>query len=293
MGSQGRLLQGQDLTLPRLGQISYINCLPVTLPIERRLVQIEAQVEFASPSELNTAYAAGSLDLGAMSASFYLESGLMTLIPRLSIASNGNVGSVLFFSRKEPQEGCKFKVAVPTASATSIRLLKILFGEEFGSVCQVAPSMRPDFADDSIDGVLVIGDYALAVDEPWSKRYARRDLGAWWKARFGLPMVFGVWAARTVWAETHQQEFDRISEALVTSLIVGLGRAMPDVVDEARQRTGLSPERLDRYYRQELDFSFGEAHVQAIRKYETLCLKYGLFARQTASVSRPHIDAVR
>jgi chorismate dehydratase len=272
------------MQLPRLGQISYINCLPVTLPIARGLVPIEAEVEFASPSELNMAYAAGCLDLGAMSTSFYLESGAMTLIPRLSIASDGDVGSVLFFYRREPSRHSSFSVAVPTASATSVCLLKVLFGEEFGFVCDVVSTMRPDFSDESIDGALVIGDYALAVDAPWSKLYARKDLGAWWKSRFGLPMVFGVWAARTAWAAQHQNEFERISEALTTSLEIGLGRAMPDVIAQARERTGLSAERLHHYYREELSYAFGEAHVQALRKYESLCQNYGLLARRLAEV---------
>jgi chorismate dehydratase len=144
--------------------------------------------------------------------------------------------------------------------------------------------MRPDFSDESIDGALVIGDYALSVDAPWSKRYKRRDLGGWWKSRFGLPMVFGLWAARTAWANEHQNEFGRISEALATSLHLGLGPAMPAVIEQARERTGLSAERLNHYYREELNFSFGDAHVQAIRKYESLCQTYGLLARPLAEV---------
>ena len=286
MGFQGSSLKADGTALPRLGQISYINCLPVTLPIARGLVPIEAAIESASPSELNMAYAAGRLDLGAMSTSFYLESGAMTLIPRLSIASDGEVGSVLFFCRREPSRLTQFRVAVPTASATSVCLLKVLFREEFGFACDVVSTMRPDFSDQSIDAALVIGDYALAVDAPWSKRYARRDLGAWWKSRFGLPMVFGLWAARTDWAEQHPVQFERISEALATSLQIGLGSAMADVIAEAKERTGLSAERLRHYYREELNFSFGDGHIEGIRKYESLCRSYGLLARPLAEVSR-------
>jgi chorismate dehydratase len=272
-------MQVQGLPLPRLGQIGYINCLPVTLPIALGLVEIRAEVEFASPADLNAAYAAGRLDLGAMSTSYYVESKEMTLIPRLSIASNGSVGSVLFFYRKEPTAGRAFRVAVPTASATSVRLLKILFEEEFGFPCEVASALRPDLEDQFFDGALVFGDHALAVDDMWSKLYARKDLGAWWKAISGLPMIFGVWAARTAWASSHKDQFEEISEALATSIKLGLGKAFPDVIDEAQRRTGLSAARLQRYYHDELDYGFGEAHVQAIRKYESLCRGYGLLAR--------------
>jgi chorismate dehydratase len=278
-------MQVQGSPLPRLGQIAYINCLPVTLPITLGLVDIQAEVEFASPSELNTAYAAGRLDLGAMSTSYYVENKeKMTLIPRLSIASDGSVGSVLFFYRKHPTAGNAFRIAVPTASATSVRLLKILFEEEFSFPCEVVSATRPDLQDQFFHGALVFGDHALAVDEAWSDLYLRKDLGAWWKARTGLPMVFGVWAARTAWASFHQSEFEQISETLTASVKLGLGKAFPDVIAEAQRRTGLSVARLQRYYRDELDFGFGEAHIQTIRKYESFCRGHAILPRPLAQV---------
>ncbi len=286
MESLAKPIWSERAILPRLGQIAYINCLPITLPLTRGLVPINARVEFANPGELNQAYGSGRLDIGAMSTFFYLQSRAMTIIPRLSISSNGNVGSVLFFHRRNPDRNSEnapenaspFRIAVPAASATSVFLLKILFQAEFGYLPETITVTRPDLSNPAYDGALFIGDHALAVDPSWSKQFSRIDMGNWWKCKFDLPMVFGVWAARSSWAEIHVLDFERISHALVASLEIGLGEAFSDVLREAERRTGLSLARLERYYRQELDFSFGERHLKSVRLYESLCQKHGFFS---------------
>jgi len=286
MESREKLIWSQGAPLPRLGQIAYINSLPITLPLTKGLVPINAQVEFASPSELNQAYSSGHLDIGAMSTFFYLQSGTMSLIPRLSIASNGNVGSVLFFHRGDDQRNPKvkstFRIAVPAASATSVFLLKILFLSEFGYIPETVKVKHPDLSDQAFDGALVIGDHALAVDASWSGRFSRVDMGNWWKLKFDLPMVFGVWAARSAWAESRLYDFKRISDGLVASLEIGLGEAFPDVLAEAERRTGLSRTRLERYYRHELDFSFTDCHLKSVHLYETLCYQHGFLSSPLA-----------
>jgi chorismate dehydratase len=274
-------LESPQEPLPRLGQIAYINILPVTLPLARGLVKVAAQVEYGTPSELNGAYARGDLDLGAMSTFFFLKQPDLDLIPRLSISGDGPVGSVLFFAKTDPRKTKSFRIGATTASATSVTLLQILFKEEYGYFPELIPSMRPDLHDEQLDGALVIGDYALAVDLIWTRRYERRDLGAWWKERLDLPMVFGVWAARSSWASQNPKSFSSISEALVTALRVGLGSAFSDVIEEAGQRTGLGPARLEHYYRDELNFEFTQRHEQSLSKYRELCEKYGLLTRQT------------
>jgi chorismate dehydratase len=274
--------------LPRLGQIGFINSLPVTLPIERQLVDIGAEQILDTPAGLNAKYAEGSLDLGAMSTFFYLKSRSMTLIPRLSISGDGAVGSVLYFGKNKPNKNKPFRIAVPFASATSVCLVQVLFMEQFGVMPQTVAMEKPNL-EGEVDGALVIGDYALSVDADWSSRYARQDLGQWWKSIFDLPMVFGLWAARTSFSERHPAEFSYISDGLVRALNVGLGDAFKDVVDEAHKRTGHGNVRLEHYYRHELDFTFTDRHRTALEKYESLCIQYGLL-NQKAIVSAQGIS---
>ena len=84
-------------SLPQLGLINYVNSLPVVLPIAQEMITLRATIHHGTPAQLNEGYLQGSLDLGAMSAFFYLQQGGLTLMPHLSISSNGPVGSVLFF----------------------------------------------------------------------------------------------------------------------------------------------------------------------------------------------------
>jgi len=277
--------QKPEYSRPRLGQISFINSLPVSLPIERRLVDIGAEQVLDTPSGLNAKYAEGSLDLGAMSTFFYLKSRSMTLIPRLSISGDGAVGSVLYFGKNKPNENKPnsnnpFRIAVPFASATSVCLVQVLFMEQFGVMPQTVAMEKPNLEGD-LDGALVIGDYALSVDADWSSQYERLDLGQWWKGIFDLPMVFGLWAARTSFSERHPGEFSAISDGLVNALNVGLGYTFNDVVEEAHKRTGHSTERLEHYYRHELDFTFTDRHRASLEKYESLCIQYGLLNQKS------------
>jgi chorismate dehydratase len=216
-----------------------------------------------------------------MSTYFFLKSTVMTLIPTLSIASDGAVGSVLFFAKERLGAVSSPKIAVPQASATSINLLKILLQEDHGSSPVLVSMTLPEIAGTAFDGALVIGDYALSVDAVWSKLYHRVDLGQWWKSKYGRPMVFGLWAARAEWADARPTEFKAISEALSQSLEIGLGSAFPQVLAEAHLRTGLACDRLEFYYRSQLSFAFDNRHLDGIEKYRSLCERYDLLPNTT------------
>ena len=263
---------------PRLGQINYINSLPITLPISRGIVGVEADVHLGTPQELNRGYAENRLELGAMSAFFYLQSDGLNLLGDLSISSCGPVGSVLFFLKTEPDRSKTMRIAASSASLTSVNLLFILLKEEFKIEPSFTHCPSPDLTAQEFDGALVIGDYALAVDAHWSKLARRFDLGEWWMSRFHLPMVFAVWAARSQWQRQHNLECSIISESLKRSLAIGLNSGFDQVVAEAVNLSGLSAQRLEHYFRAELDFSFTSDHLAGLNRYKSLCERHGLFA---------------
>ena len=257
--------------------------------MEKEMVRVAASIHYDTPSQLNSGYAAGNLDLGAMSAYFYLQESQFELIPNLSISSQGPVGSVLFFSKVELAAANRLKVAATSASATSVNLLSIMLQEEGMTMPAFKYSPLPALEAEDVDAALVIGDYALAVDSRWSKLGLRIDLGEWWTKRYGLPMVFGVWAARLDWRARHGDQFEQLSSALTQSLNLGLNAAFGEVVEEAIRRTGLPRTRLERYFREELDFSLSSCHLQGLNRYKSLCAKYGLLGpmvltRQIASI---------
>ncbi len=261
----------------RLGQISFMNSLPVVLPIERGYVPLDAEVVLASPARLNALFAQGALDIGAMSSFYYLSQDNLTLVPGLSISCLGPVGSVLFFARVSPPELSGKKILVSSQSATSVNLLKILLLEHYGVEPLFIACDEPDLVLADVSGALIIGDRALGLDEVWEGRFYRQDLGQWWHETYDLPMVFGLWAARSEWVEGNPEKFEEISAALVLAKKLGLSELFASVLSESGRRSGLSQSRLEGYFRGQLNFELSQGHFSGLSLYRSLCAKYNLF----------------
>jgi predicted solute-binding protein len=52
------------------------------------------------------------------------------------------------------------------------------------------------------------------------------------------------------------------------------------VVAEAMHRTGLSLERITRYFRTDLNYKMTDRHHKALLQYEDLCRKHGFIAKR-------------
>ncbi len=263
---------------PRLGLINYVNSLPTVLPIIKNQIDMDAQVVLAEPADLNALYAANKLDCGAMSAFAFLQQHNLQLMPGISISSYGTVGSVLFFSKKDLQKEPAKKIAVPRASATSINALLLLLEQE--PLPDLLTLDKPELDSPEIDGALVIGDRALLVDDLWTQKYYRYDLGQWWFDKFSLPMVFAVFAVKG----QLDREFIKIGERLLKATEFGLNQFFPTVLDEAEKRTALPRKRLEKYFKSQLRFDWSDAHEQSLTKYKELCQNKGLLTLQNKKI---------
>lgn len=274
----------------RIGQINFVNCLPVVLPIvEGRVFLDSVETVFAAPAELNMRYADGTLDLGAMSSFHYLanstsKSNRLQLVEGLSISSDGPVGSVLLFCQDELSKLNGQVVQVPESSATSVNLMKILLWETYGVKVEIQPVVSPSMpeAGSNVAASLIFGDHALKNDATWSQNCLRADLGAWWKDSYDVPMVYGLWAARTEWLcenenETENQSiYSDISAKLLESLHIGLTSMRENVIDEAVRRTGLTRSAMESYYLRQLNFEMTPRHLTGLETYRSLCQKLDL-----------------
>lgn len=260
---------------PRFGQISFLNVLPVVLPIERKCVQLDAEFCYDEPAQLNKALDAGALDVSAVSSFYYLQNKELDLVPGISISCLKEVGSVLLFSKVHPAKLGGAGVAVPASSATSVALLKILLAQKYGVGAELI-RIASGFEESGVEAVCVFGDHALEVDVEWSKHYQRFDLGTWWHELTGLPMVFGVWAASKSWSQKNPGAIDYLSLALAKAAGLGLGDMLDDVVAEARRRCKLTAERLKNYYLRQLSFDLSADHLEGLKTFQRLCHKHGL-----------------
>lgn len=248
----------------KLGNIGYINVLPVTLGIESGQVPFSGQLVQAEPSELNRLTRLGLLDITAVSSIEYVSCARdYRLVQGVALSSPGAVQSVKLFSLFPVEELAGRKVAVTRASATSRALLQILL-----------PAIEVEDLPSAFDGtltpqcpaVLLIGDQALtgAPLAPF-----QLDLGQAWRDRTGLPMVFAVWLAR----RSGSSDAEGLLRA---SRDWGLLHAQ-EVIAEAARRTGWAAEPLQGYFAG-LRYHLGPCELESLELFYRLARERGLIS---------------
>jgi len=266
--------------IKKIGLIDFANCLPVLLPILKKRIPIDFEIVLGNPQQLNKLMAQGELDAASVSLFYYLEQQeRLSLFKTLSISSFSPVGSVELYSKIPLQDLDEKTIQVPKSSATSINMMRVLLLEEFGAKPNLIEKEEPDCFDLDTDAALVIGDRALLIEDDWqAKRPIKTDLASWWFSWTKLPAVFGVWVYKKSLEPDNLQILENLAETFAQATKLGLGELMPEVVSEAAKRFSgaLDEARLLRYYKEELNFDFTAAHLEAIEHYAKLCCKYEL-----------------
>jgi chorismate dehydratase len=230
----------------RLGHIDYSNCVPVHSRLLERVKPEGIQLVMGVPSELNDALLNGRVDVAPCSSIEYARhADAYTLLPDLVIGSDGRVGSILLESAVPLEELDRRAVWLPTASASSVVLLRILLETKLG--------MSPDYswfhqadAGDPVgihaSAVLRIGDVALRRVVPGDRHVY--DLGELWKEWTGLPFAYAVWQVR---AGAPADEMKRLHGILVESRSFFEANSA-DLAGRHASRFGLDADRLNDYW---------------------------------------------
>ena len=249
----------------RLGNIDYSNCYPIHGPVLEDDRPDWLTVIDGTPSELNALLATGGLDLApGSSIELARHAREYAALGGLCIGSDGPVESIILATRRPPEELGGRPVALPTASATSRILLRILleirlgveprwleFDQRSGDpLARRATEGRGGGAGDrsaeapeAAEAALFIGDVALRRRPDAGETYV--DLGAEWKRWTGLPFVYALWlvagpaAGRPETADLHRKFLAR-RDALASGMETLSRRAAP--------RFGFSAERLRSYW---------------------------------------------
>jgi chorismate dehydratase len=168
----------------RIGSVPYLNAVPLTRGIESELI-------FATPYKLAELLRKGELDAALVSITEVLFHDGYDILDGISIASLGEVYSVIL-AHKKPLEEAK-EIFCDTASLTGLNLMKVLLAER-----AVFPEFKPldnYKGTGEKDFVLLIGN--PAIDFQRSKhQHEIFDLGAAWTDMTRLPFVYAVWALR-------------------------------------------------------------------------------------------------
>ena len=257
----------------RLGHIEYSNCFPVHALFLTDQPPSAVQLVSGTPAQLNDALATGAIDVApASSIEYARHSQSYRLLRDFVIASDGPVGSILLESRQPIPQLTARRIALPTASATSVVLLKILL--------QCRSGIRADYYwfdqdsgvdpfDDGADAALWIGDVALRRDfAPDRHLY---DLGSEWQSWLGLPFVFAAW--QTSASHDRDAELRALNALLHQSRRYFLDNAAA-LAAATTSRFRIDADRLLTYW-QSLRYDFDESMQRGLLEYYRLAASLG------------------
>lgn len=263
----------------RLGQVDYINCLPVYHALEEGLLPLEAELVKGTPTRLNRLFLDGEIDATPLSSIEYARNiDCCYILPDLSISADGRVASILFFSKLPVTELEGKKVCLTDSSATSVALLKVLFDHYYHVEVQFEAA-PPDLEAmlDRADGALLIGDDAMQAHHLVKEQglpYHVTDLGESWKQFTGEKMVYAVWVVRKAYAAVNPEQVDLICRSLQESRRLSLEQ-VPAMVEKARKKSGLPLPVIEDYF-QTIRHDFDEEYRRALLTFYDYAYKSGL-----------------
>jgi len=263
----------------RLGQVDYLNCLPVYHALEEGLLPLEVDLVKGPPTTLNRLFLNNQLDATPLSSIEYARNvDKCNILPGLSISADGRVESVLLFSKVPVTELEGKKVCLSESSATGVALLKVLFDHYYHVDVEYEITF-PDLKSmmNGADGALLIGDTAMQAHQYVKERhisYHVTDLGEAWKQFTGAKMVYAVWVVRKAYAGINAAAVDCLGKTLLKSKEIGFSQ-LSAVVAKAQQRSGLPIHVIEDYF-QTIKYEFSGEYRKALLTFYDYAYKSGL-----------------
>lgn len=263
----------------RLGEINFINALPLKLTVDQ-ILGVPVQPVSLSPKQLNQQMLAGHLDVSAVSSAFYLRhQSQLTLLEGVSISAESPVESVLLFL---PQGLTGLKpnqpVAVPDSSETSIALMQYMVYRQTGLLLienleVYTTGQGQQWLDRGVP-VLAIGNEALTLKTQFPlEKMVYIDLAQAWQETLNLPFVFAVWVAQNDWARNHPEHYAVLNQQLIRQKtdFLNTPNRQAQIVLEAHQRCPhLSIELLTRYFTTALSYNLDQNHHEALTQFDAI-----------------------
>jgi chorismate dehydratase len=257
----------------KLGHIVYSNCFPVHAGILTGKIPFPFKIVEGIPTELNRFLVEGKIDVSPSSSIEYaMNPGKYRILPGFSITSKTRAMSIILESKVPIAELDRKTVALTTASATSIVLLRIIL--------ELFEGVSPDFMQyeqgveepyDTADAVLTIGD--LALKRASAPRFPHAyDLGELWNAKTGLPFVFAIWQVN--YRKNMEHDLVRLYEALKESKQHGLSH-LTELAGHHAGDFGLPAETLVRYWNT-FSYDLGPDEQKGLMTYYGYAMELGV-----------------
>lgn len=254
-----------------IGQVDFINCFPINVPIEEGLVSLNARIVSSVPSELNKLILKNELDIAPVSSLTYIENkDILTPLGNLCISSNGPADSVLLFSKYPLEELNDSKIALSFASATSNKLVEILLNQFLNlNVTLQKENLKLAELSKGYSAILLIGDHALFEFSRGPRDLFLYDLGSLWKKYTDLPMTFGLWVVRKDSLTKYPEEVKIAASKLETAKEKGLNDLFELVIKKSINKVGLSKDFYRTYF-EHLSYDFTEECKKGLELFEKI-----------------------
>lgn len=245
----------------KLGHIIYSNCFPPHAGIITGKTAFPFALMEGIPTDLNRKLLEGTIDVSPSSSIEYaMNPGRYVLLPDLSIAARNRVRSIILQSRVPVDDLDKKTVALTTASATSVVLLRILLEKKRNihpNYVMFEQGEENPFA--SADGALFIGDIALKLKATPTHPYLY-DLGELWHEFTGLPSVFALWQVN--YKKNIDNDLGLLYDILIKSKQYGLSH-VSELARANADRFGI-PEQVLIDYWTSLSYNFDDEEKKGL-----------------------------
>jgi len=249
-----------------IGGVPYLNAKPLVAWFdtpEGRASGIE--VVYNVPSRLARMVERGEVACALVSSVELFRHPDWKAVPRVAIASTGEVLSVRLFS-KVPLSRVR-SVALDTSSLTSAALVRILFARWWEADPQYL-SAAPDLQAmlQRADAALLIGDRGMFA--PAEGLYVA-DLGEEWYRWTGLPFVWALWLGRA------EQMTATLVEVLQHAQAWGREH-LEQIVSHEAQRMGKEEGLVRRYLCKVMQYEMTPEHEAGLARFAEECHRLGL-----------------
>jgi chorismate dehydratase len=277
----------------RVSIVEYLNTAPLVWGLTDGPLTGKYDLSFTLPSLCAEALRAGQADIAIIPAIEYQRIPGLVVLPDMAIAARGEVRSILVIARK-PIELTR-RLALDTSSRSSAALVKLLCRNYWG----ISPEFVPAAPDPGAmlaqaDAALVIGDPALRIaiklDQLAQKQPSGEfccggdssdqavpgvdslfvyDVAHQWREMTARPCVLAVWAAR------REIVTPEVVADFLASKEYGLAR-IAEIAEGAALKLDLPAPSLERYLRENIDFSLDPENLAGLELYFKLCAEAGI-----------------
>lgn len=244
-------------SIARIGTVPYLNAMPLTFPIEKRIIHSKFTFEItkAPPSRLATLIHIASLDIALMSVVEPMKEKRLRILSNMCICSNGPTLTVQLFYKDEIS---KIKtLGLDFESKTSNIVGQVILIKKYGIKPEVVTIRDPDETTlNEVDAFISIGDKTFDLVNTDMKR---TDLGEEWLDLTGLPIVWAVWVMAP-----HFKDRD-IIDVLRQSHKMGL-TMLDEIVPRIARTRDIPMDVLTRYFHDNVHFKLGTDEKKGVAK---------------------------